>query len=510
MQRLQNDRLASSSRRQLFSVFVVLAVILVGVVVAGIRYWYGLSEAAFDRYYAQEFARDWELARTDAATRLWILAKLVAADDRMLPLFTAGQRDKLAVAVTPWFQVLRNNGQLTRLDFIQADRRVLLRAATPAMFGDGADSAPLRAAERSRAASSGLVVGANGVEFDLVVPVLQGGVITGFLDLGSDVDVLLRDLGTAVQADFLLLLDKSLPGFEAMPETGAPLWRPVGWDRFPDLVVAAQSRSGLVGELVPAAASSQSADRMTGAGGPWRVVPVPVADAEGRPIGRIDAIVDDGPRHRIAWIALATFLGAVLAVGGLAVVLCYLLLYRVRPALGLSNRQRQDMELVSMRDGLTGLYNRGALDALLARELAHVREVGLPLAVMIVALDEYRLFNDVKERGVGDKVALAVADSLQHQLRLGDLAVRNDGDSFILIVQRVGGLLARDVAERLRRAIAATRVETNAGLLPLSACVGVACYPESGTASGDLIGAAEQALALAKGQGRNHIRMAEA
>ena len=508
MQRFQKDRLARGSRHPLFLIFVTLTAALTGIMTFGLVYWHDLSEAAFDREQLRTCANAWELAKTATATRLWALARLAGIEDQVLPLFAAGQRERLAAVMAPWFQTLRNTRQLTRLDFIQADRRVLLRMEAPEDFGDVVVGAPLLAAERSHVASSGLVAGAGGVGFELVVPLLQGGAITGFLDLGADLDAVLGELGTAVEADFVLLVDKGLADFRAAPGAapGAvrPPWRPAGWDRFADLVVAAESRPGLAEGLVPG-----PADRMTRGERSLTVVSVPVAEAGGRPIGRLDGILDDGGRRRMGWIALATFVGAVLAAAGLAVVACHVLLYRVQPSLGLSGRQRHDMELVSMRDGLTGLYNRSALESLLARELAHVREAGLPLAVMIVALDDYRLLLETKERGIADKVALAVADSLQHQLRLGDLAVRNGGDGFILVVQRVGGMLARDVAERLRRAISGTRVETGSGLLPLSACLGIACYPESGTVSAELIGAAEQALALARGQGRNQIRMAE-
>ncbi len=488
-QRFQNDRLARDSRRPLFSIFAALAVILVAIMASGILYWHALAEAERDRDQSRADSNLWELAKTNTALRLWDIAKLVSADDRVLPLFAAGTRDRLAAIITPWFQALHNNQQLTKLDFLQADRRVFLRAEDARVFGDGVDSAPLLAAGQRREAVSGLAVGPAGVAFELVIPLLQGDTITGYLDLAGDIRALLGDLRKAAQADVLLVLNNKLA-------EGA---------------VVAQSSPGLTDGFQPAVTGSgQPADVLIQKGHRWRVVSVPVADAAGQPIGRVDTIRDDAERHWVSWIALATFLGAVLAVAGLAVAICHLFLYRIQPAMGLTSRQRQDLELMSMRDGLTGLYNRGAIGTLLTKELAHVREVGLPLSVMIVALDEYQVFNNVTDRGIDDKVVVAVADSLQHQLRLGDLAVRNTGDSFILIVQRVGGMLAKDVAERLRRAIAGTRVETASGLLPISACIGVSCYPESGAASADLIAAAEQALTVAKGQGRNQIRMAEA
>ncbi len=509
--RLQEDRSVRESRRPLFSVFVGLVVLMTGVMMFGLCYWRTLSEAAFSRDQSQAFTNSWELAQADATRRLWSIAKMLGADDRVLPLFVAGKRDPLAAIATPWFQALRNNRQLTRLDFIQPDRRVLLRVGEPAVFGDDVSSAPLLAAEQSHETRFGLVVGAAGVEFELVVPLLRNGIITGFLLLGSDFEAMLEDLRAALQADFLLVLDKNRPEFQASSSNAAhPLWRPAHWDRFADLVVAAQSRPGLADGLAPAlTGTGGEGDAVLQKGRVWRVVAVPVADAAGHPMGRIDVIRDDTEHQRTAWIALATFGGAIVGVAGLAVLVCYLLLYRLRPALGLTGRQRHDMELMSMRDGLTGLYNRHSIEVLLSKELAHVREIGFPLSVMVVSLDEYRLSDDRVVPGLEDRVAVAVADSLQHQLRLGDLAGRDTHDRFVLVVQRVGGMLAKDVAERLRRAIASTRVEAPSGLLPISACIGVACYPESGTAPAELIAAAEQAVISAKGLGRGQIRMAE-
>ena len=509
MRFLENKTLVSKSRRQLFIVSVTMIALAAAIMVFGALHWSRIQNEAIDRYLAGSVSGSWELAKKDVATRLWAFSKLIAVDDHMLPYFGAGRRDQLQAAIAPWFQTLHGNRQLVRLDFISGDRRVFLRASHPGEYGDLVDAAPLKEAERTREATTGLVAGRGGIEFDLVVPLLQKGKITGYVALGMDVESLLKDLKEVAHADFLLLLRKDLPDFQAAADTvpGHKGWHPADWSRFPDVVVAAATRPGLVDGLTPGQLSGEG--DVVFAPSRLRVVPVAITDPTGSVIGRLDALLDDGERQRIARLALATFLLATLAVGGLAVAIGYLLLYRLQPALQMSVGERQNMERMSMRDGLTGLYNRGALDALLHKEMVHAHEANLPLSLMIVTLDDYRQGDDKKERGLDDKVILAVADTLQHQLRLGDAAVRYTGNGFALVVQRVGGALARDVAERIRRAVGGTKVEVAFGLVAVSACIGVGCYPEHGKAPADLVRAAEKALMSAKGQGRGQVRVAE-
>ncbi len=152
-------------------------------------------------------------------------------------------------------------------------------------------------------------------------------------------------------------------------------------------------------------------------------------------------------------------------------------------------------------DGLTGLLNHRAAQEALDREVAVARVARTPLSVILVDLDDFKLFNDTHGHLLGDRVLGEAAAALRYCGRQGDLAARYGGDEFLLIMPGATATIAARIGERLLQRISGTTVAVDGLDLPIRCSVGAATFPHDGRTRQDLIGRADSAMYAAKDLG---------
>lgn len=152
------------------------------------------------------------------------------------------------------------------------------------------------------------------------------------------------------------------------------------------------------------------------------------------------------------------------------------------------------------RDPLTGLANRGPLQAALAEACLGDR----PFAVLVLDLDKFKAVNDTRGHAAGDALLQDVADELRNSIRNGDLLARTGGDEFAVLLQEP--VSPGQVAERLRAGVA--RVAA-AHECPVTLSVGICqVRPGSGLTPGQVVTRADAALYQAKRGGRDAVAVA--
>lgn len=170
-------------------------------------------------------------------------------------------------------------------------------------------------------------------------------------------------------------------------------------------------------------------------------------------------------------------------------------------------RELDDLQKEANTDVLTGLANRKAFDEGLLRAAAEAIETESALCLLIVDIDNFKHFNDRYGHQFGDQVLKLVARCLREGTKDGDLVARYGGEEFAVLLPGCGLGDAAQVAERLRHNIAARRLirrSTGEEVGAITISVGVARF-EAGEAINDLIARADEALYLAKRQGRNRV-----
>jgi diguanylate cyclase (GGDEF)-like protein len=149
-------------------------------------------------------------------------------------------------------------------------------------------------------------------------------------------------------------------------------------------------------------------------------------------------------------------------------------------------------------DGLTGLLNHRAAFETLDRELAAARKLDESLSIIIVDLDDFKLFNDTHGHLTGDQVLIEVAGALTDASRSRDYVARYGGDEFLLILPGTTRELASHVAERLLRKMDGTTVHVSKMNLPIRVSVGVATFPQDASNRQELIAYGDAAMYSAK------------
>jgi diguanylate cyclase (GGDEF)-like protein len=167
---------------------------------------------------------------------------------------------------------------------------------------------------------------------------------------------------------------------------------------------------------------------------------------------------------------------------------------------------RESLRVQSLRDPLTGLYNRRYLEENTQRELQRCQRRGLPLSVIMLDIDHFKRFNDEHGHAAGDALLTAIAQTLQTHTRDEDIVCRYGGEEFTVVMPEASSEDAQRRAEEIRSAIATTTVvHLRKTLGPNTASLGVATYPFDGSTPAELIGSADTALYRAKAEGRNRF-----
>jgi diguanylate cyclase (GGDEF)-like protein len=169
----------------------------------------------------------------------------------------------------------------------------------------------------------------------------------------------------------------------------------------------------------------------------------------------------------------------------------------------------EEVQHAARTDALTGLLNHGAMQVRIREEIARARRDGTALACAIIDLDDFKRVNDVRGHQAGDDLLRKVSATLQGQLRPYDQVARYGGDEFVLLLPGSDEADARQVAERVRDAVAA-RVASQPELAIAGACsIGVAAWHEPLEAEA-LLEHADRALLLAKRTGKGRVAVANA
>ncbi|MFH1058002.1 MAG: diguanylate cyclase [Pseudomonadota bacterium] len=160
-------------------------------------------------------------------------------------------------------------------------------------------------------------------------------------------------------------------------------------------------------------------------------------------------------------------------------------------------------------DALTGLFNANYFRERLASELSLAQEMGHNLSLVLLDIDDFKLYNDTFGHPEGDRVLAALGDVIRTALREADLGCRYGGEEFTIILPGASGEQAVPVAERVRILFGATAFEPRPeASVRVSVCAGVAQAQARETVE-SLMKRADKALYQAKAEGKNCTRAAE-
>jgi diguanylate cyclase (GGDEF)-like protein len=181
-------------------------------------------------------------------------------------------------------------------------------------------------------------------------------------------------------------------------------------------------------------------------------------------------------------------------------------------SLGLANlRLRDALRAQSIRDPLTGLFNRRYMEESLEREIARATRSATSVAVLILDLDHFKKVNDTYGHSAGDHVLREMGTILRFRSRTEDVAARQGGEEFLLMLPGMDKIDAVQRAEELRIAISEIQLLDGGVDLPqVTVSIGVAVFPDHGYTADELLRSADKALYRAKNAGRDRVVLVSA
>ena len=169
-------------------------------------------------------------------------------------------------------------------------------------------------------------------------------------------------------------------------------------------------------------------------------------------------------------------------------------------------RLREALRTQSIKDPLTGLYNRRYLTEMMEREIRRAVRAEQPLGVLILDLDHFKKFNDTYGHDAGDTVLRETASFLSKSIRVEDIVCRFGGEEFVVILPTADLAAAHARAERIRSKLhLLTVLHQGQSVGTITVSVGVAALPMHGTSPKELLDAADAALYRAKREGRDRV-----
>jgi diguanylate cyclase (GGDEF)-like protein len=172
-------------------------------------------------------------------------------------------------------------------------------------------------------------------------------------------------------------------------------------------------------------------------------------------------------------------------------------------------RLRESLQSLSIRDPLTGLYNRRFMEEEVDRSISRMTRLQKPMALAFLDIDHFKDYNDKFGHDAGDAVMKAIAELMESFRQGSDVACRYGGEEFVVVMPETGPDQAKRKMESFRKSVRQLSLRLNGQTLPgVDISVGLSFFPEHGRTTTELLKQADNALYRAKQQGRNCIEVA--
>lgn len=163
------------------------------------------------------------------------------------------------------------------------------------------------------------------------------------------------------------------------------------------------------------------------------------------------------------------------------------------------------IRFISETDELTSLYNLRAFMSIAERLHRQAKRYGRPYALLMIDSDNLKSVNDTHGHDCGNELLKLITHGIRRQLRDTDVPARYGGDEFILLLPETNAEGARELGERIRRAIAGRPLRSDSAEVRTSVSVGIASFPDHGKDLKGVLNKADQAMYASKNSGRNRV-----
>ncbi len=450
-------------------------------------------------------------------------AMVVLANDRSLRQGLAQRdREQLLQGSAFLFSELKKKYDVTHLYFSDPNRVNILRVHQPARFGDTIDRSTTLQAQQKNQTSYGVELGPLGTfTLRLVTPWLgTDGKLLGFVELGMEIDHVLRAVQRHANVKAVILIDKQFLDRPTWESGMRMLGRLPEWNQFADVVMNVQPMENmppdllrsLQGNLANLADKQKMEIPVVAGSSAYRAVILPLKDAARRSVGKLVTLVDISPHaSTLQAKTLDTLARESAWVGGIACVTLLAFFFWLVGRVGRRlDQDQQRLRELADHDGLTGLFNHRMHYLRLKEEFARSGRTGQPISLLLLDIDHFKQVNDRYGHLGGDLALKTIGDLVASTCRAVDIACRYGGEEITVILPETGADAAMIAAERLRKLIEAHTFDFEDNKdVHITVSIGAATSSEHLASATELTEGADRAMYCAKEKGRNRVERAE-
>jgi diguanylate cyclase (GGDEF)-like protein len=162
-----------------------------------------------------------------------------------------------------------------------------------------------------------------------------------------------------------------------------------------------------------------------------------------------------------------------------------------------SDEEKKQFAELSIKDPLTGVYNRRFLKIYIPNKISSMKRVAEKFSILLIDIDYFKKYNDTNGRLAGDKLLREMCELFKQSLRNEDIIFRYGGEEFLIFLDHADKSRSSMVAERIRNLVNLS--------MPTTVSIGVGIYPDDGWDLDELIANVDKALYKAKESGRNKV-----
>lgn len=485
-----------------------------------------LALAYVQSWHAEKQVRAQSLQAIDRALHLAVdrdsdkleaLLKVLLEIEVLQTQFRQRDRNALQASSEELFLRLRNEHDVTHFYYMTPEREMFLRVHHSQRFGDTIERSTLMKAERTKSVAAGLELGKLGVFTLRVVSPWwdQAHNLLGYVELGMEIDKTLAQLHALSGVELLMLVKKEHLKRNNWEDGMRMVGRTPDWDRYPDHVLVGQTDAANP-ELLQHC-HLFSTDDSHAAGRPHEVTvgdriiecsELPMRDFAGSNVGSMMIMRDLTEKRMGEYWLIGTMLGIVLLVWLVIMLSAKNVVNQVYDRLIRTVTERDSYRKQSQHDALTELLNQTAFYQALERDIEGCRTSDRTLTVLMIDIDHFKKVNDTYGHLAGDAVLRGISRLLSESARPRDSVARYGGEEFAIILPQTTLADAYRVAERIRASADAKEFVVAGSTLHVTLSIGIANFPQDGSTSEQLVGAADSALYRAKERGRNRIVVA--
>lgn len=435
------------------------------------------------------------------------------SNKELASVFSSGERKSIADYVTPLYQELNRDYNITHFYFTGLDRVNILRAHAPDRHGDTINRITTLNAQKQNAISHGVELGTLGtLTLRVVSPWYSAeGNKIGYLELGMEIDHIIDRLQNILGFDIDLFIHKKYLKEQEWKEGMGVLGRNIEWDRFASLVATKQIINPLFNSFIkqkdeqsiPFSGSIQPYD---GKNSRFWLLSVPISDIQGRTVANLLMLANTTFESNVAQRTIVT-VGIVIFVFAAALLLFFIL--QLNRLIQLITHDEDRLKIMASKDPLTSLYTRRVFDEQLKTAIRNSKLHNNSTYIILIDADHFKSVNDNYGHNAGDIVLKTIGKLIISLCRETDIACRFGGEEFVILVRSSDESEVRILAERIRGAIENTPFYIGSKkTLTVTVSAGISFYTDKRDNPLEIISAADDALYRAKKSGRNQICIA--